>query len=146
MEVNDAAQESKLSELAKALVENASPAERDAIEKWAMRLLDIRNSDRSSFAKAKEAISVTAYSRVVWPIVRSAAGRLKEFGWDKSTGHTRVLMVVGGAAVAVFGMQGAGIAALGSAIGLPLFVVLGGGAVLASVLVEEVRKRRGDGN
>ena len=37
--------------------------------------------------------------------------------------------------------QGAGIAALGGAIGVPLFVVFGAGGALAGVIIDEVRKK-----
>jgi hypothetical protein len=38
--------------------------------------------------------------------------------------------------------QGAGIAALGGAIGLPLWVVFGAGGAFLGVLIEEIRKSR----
>ena len=53
---------------------------------------------------------------------------------------------LGGAAVglAVFGGQGAGIAALGTAIGVPLWVVFGAGAAFLGVLYEEIADKKPD--
>ena len=44
--------------------------------------------------------------------------------------------------IALFGGQGAGIAALGAAIGVPLWVVFGAGAAFAGVLYEEITGKR----
>ena len=43
--------------------------------------------------------------------------------------------------IAAFGAQGAGVAALGTAIGVPLWVISGAGASLAGVLLEELKRR-----
>ena len=43
--------------------------------------------------------------------------------------------------IALFGSQSAGIAALGTAIGVPLWVVLGAGAAFANSLIEELKRR-----
>jgi hypothetical protein len=45
--------------------------------------------------------------------------------------------------VAIFGGQGAGIAALGTAIGVPLWAVLGSGAAFADVIIEEFGRKGG---
>ncbi|OCC02401.1 hypothetical protein BA190_24055 [Labrys sp. WJW] len=49
-----------------------------------------------------------------------------------------------GAGLAFFGTQGAGIAALGTAAGVPLWVVPGAGSMFAKTLHEELTKRKGD--
>ena len=73
--------------------------------------------------------------------MKIAALKIKEAGWDNRSATAR--FGLGGAAVglALFGSQGAGIAALGTAIGVPLWVVLGGGAAFANWLVEELSRR-----
>jgi len=55
-------------------------------------------------------------------------------------------MGLGGAAVglALFGTQGAGIAALGTAIGVPLWVVFGAGAAFLGVLYDEITRKAVD--
>jgi hypothetical protein len=63
---------------------------------------------------------------------------MKRLAWDDRGLNVRLGM--GGAAVgiALFGGQGAGIAALGTAIGVPLWVVFGAGAAFLGVLYEEI--------
>ena len=125
-----------------AVVDRATTLERDALLAWARKLLEIRASSETAFSKAKQAVLSTAASPVIWPIVKTLAAELRHLGWDDQglTGR----MTVGGAATAflTIGSQGASIAALGTAVGVPLWVVLAGGSGLAAHLIETIVKRR----
>lgn len=124
------------------IAETALPDERTAILAWASDLLNIQASDRSKLSKARAGISVTLANKVVWPAVKIAARKTKQIGWDNRSRTAR--LGIGGAAIgmAVFGTQNAGIAALGTAVGVPLWVVSGAGVSFANVLIEEVTRRR----
>lgn len=70
---------------------------------------------------------------------------LKRLGWDERGLKGR--LGVGGAATGLllFGSQGAGIAALGTAFAVPLWVVFGAGATFIGVLYDEITsKKSGD--
>lgn len=129
-------------EVAVFVVATAAESDLDAIRNWASRLLEIRSTDRATLEKAKAAIALTAKSKVVWPVVKIIAKQAKRVGWDDRSKTAR--LGLGGAAVGavVFGSKSAGIAALGTAIGVPLWVVLGAGASFANVLVEEIARRK----
>ncbi|WP_336810715.1 hypothetical protein [Bosea sp. MMO-172] len=133
---------SKQRQVAAFVAEAATPSDLDAIRTWAGKLLDIRASSTSKLAKAKAAVSLTASSKVVWPVAKMVAKEAKRIGWDDRSKTAR--LGLGGAAVgaAVFGGKSAGIAALGTAVGVPLWVVLGAGASFANVLIEEVTRRK----
>jgi hypothetical protein len=120
----------------------AEPTDLDAISVWARKLLEIRSSPLTKLEKAKAAVSLTASSKVVWPVAKIVAKEAKRIGWDDRSKTAR--LGLGGAAIgaAVFGGKSAGIAALGTAIGVPLWVVLGAGASFANVLIEEVTRRK----
>jgi hypothetical protein len=45
--------------------------------------------------------------------------------------------------LAAFGSQGAGVAALGTAVGVPLWVISGAGASMAGVLLDELKRKKG---
>lgn len=60
--------------------------------------------------------------------------------WDERGTKSRFGIAGAGVGLAVFGTKGAGIAALGGAIGVPLWIVLGAGAYFAPVLIEELKK------
>jgi hypothetical protein len=72
------------------------------------------------------------------------AKSLKTAAWDKRGLPARLALSAAIAGVLFFGGQGAGIAALGSAIGLPLWVVFGAGGAFLGVLYEEITGKKPD--
>lgn len=131
-------------QLAVRIAATANAAEREAIRIWIQRLLSINQSGLPVVQKAKHAIAVTAESQVVWPSVKMIAREMKRFAWDDRS--VKIRFGLGGAAIAAlaFGGQGAGIAALGTAVGVPLWVVFGAGATFLGVLYEEIVRPRDD--
>ncbi|MBK6629996.1 MAG: hypothetical protein IPG33_02535 [Betaproteobacteria bacterium] len=129
-------------QLAVRIASAANAEEKEAIRLWIERLLEIRASDLPATLKAKQAIAVTSNSRVVVPTVKMIARETKRLAWDERGLKGR--LAVGGAAVgvALFGGQGAGIAALGTAIGVPLWVVFGAGAAFLGMLYEEITGKK----
>ena len=131
-------------QLATLITDTASPSELLALRAWANELLDIRSPDLPKSKKAKAAIGATLKSRVVWATMKIIALKTKQVGWDNRSRTGRLGVAGAAAGIALFGTQSAGIAALGTAIGVPLWVVLGAGASFANVLIEEIG-RRGSG-
>jgi hypothetical protein len=152
-------------QLAKRIIENASPEEKEALGVWANQLLAIERSNYPSVTKAKAAIQLTARSNVVLPAIqiiaremkldkfdvsklklsssRQALNSIRQF-WDDRSLPAKLGIGASTVALALFGSQGAGIAALGTAIGVPLWVVFGAGAAFAGVLYEEVTGKKPD--
>lgn len=128
-------------QLATLIAETASTSDLLAIRTWANQLLDIRSSDLSKSKKAKAAIGATLKSSVVWPTMKIIGLKTKQVGWDNRSRTGRLGVAGAAAGIALFGSQSAGIAALGTAIGVPLWVVLGAGASFANVLIEEIGRR-----
>jgi len=123
------------------IAEAASPGEREALLYWMIQLLHIRDSKVSSIQKAKQAVLLTIRSEVTWPVVKMLAAELKRVGWNERTTKGRAGLLTAGGALAIFGSQGAGIAALGTAIGVPLWIVLGAGAYFATGFIQELIER-----
>ena len=92
-------------------------------------LLSTYNSKLPSTAKFKQALALTGKA-------------LKELGWDNRglSGRLGIATAIGTALI--FGGQGAGIAALGTAIGVPLWVVFGAGAAFLGEIYERFTGRR----
>src|SRR5690606_15189222 len=67
---------------------------------------------------------------------------VKELGWDNRGLSGRLGIATAIATVVVFGGQGAGIAALGTAIGVPLWVVFGAGAAFLGEVYEKFTGKR----
>jgi len=139
-------QDTRHTQLAVIIADNASPDERIALRVWASKLLDIRHGNLSALQKAKAGIATTIASKVIWPTLKIVARKTKDIGWDSRSRTARLGIGGVAAGIALFGGQSAGIAALGTAIGVPLWVVLGAGASFANVLIEEVTRRSPHGS
>lgn len=115
---------------------SASTDEREALTTWLHALVEVRDSDRTAAGKAVEAVRCTVASKAVWPVVKAFAVDLKRIGWDERSSKWRAFLGGSGAGLILFGSQGAGVAALGGAIGVPLWLVLGGGAAVLDALLD----------
>ncbi len=58
--------------------------------------------------------------------------------WKSANWAKRIALVGGGIGLAIGGSQSAGIAALGGAIGVPLFLVTAGGGALIGLIIESL--------
>ena len=92
-------------------------------------LVNTYNSKLPNIAKLKQAAVLTGKA-------------LKELGWDNRglSGRLGIATAIG--TVVIFGGQGAGIAALGTAIGVPLWVVFGAGAAFLGEIYERFTGKR----
>lgn len=120
----------------------STSSEKDALRIWIERLLELRASNLPDLRKAKEAISITASSGIIRPTVKLIARETKRVTWDERGVKGRMGIVGAVAGLAMFGGQGAGIAALGTAIGVPLWVVFGAGATFVGALYEEITGKK----
>lgn len=131
-------------QLAISVVRDATAADREALRVWAGALLDLRSENLSVTAKAKEAVRITSRAKVVWPLLKSVSKQVRKHGWENRSTSQRLGIGAAGTALALFGPANAGIAALGGAVAVPLWVVFGAGAMFARHLYEEIaRQQRG---
>ena len=128
----------KHKQLATKLVENSSVSERVALHIWAGSLIELRERDMPVLAKAKEAVGITLKAKLVWPVLKAVSRQIKQHGWENRTISQRFGIATAGTAFAVFGGSNAGIAALGGAVAVPLWVVFGAGAMFARHLYEQL--------
>lgn len=126
-------------EIGKAIVVATKHEDLDALRSWAQTMLDIKGSNAPAFQKAKRAIAASADRKVLAPIMQIAWREMKRIGWEERSLPAR--MGAAAAALTLSG-QGAGIAALGGAIGVPLFVVFGAGGALAGVIIDEIKREK----
>ena len=129
-------------ELALKVANDASAEEREKLALWLEGLLEIKNADLSPYNKSREAISFTAKQKVVLPLIRSIARLVKKHLWDSRGAKGRFGLIGAGVGVMFFSGQSAGIAALGGAVGLPLWIVFGAGGAFAGVLLEELSAKK----
>ncbi len=112
----------------------ASADEREVLRSWVQSSLNIVSSDISSLAKLKSVIKITASNKVLWPTIKVISRAIKRYGWDNRSAKMRRFYAAGALTLATVGGQSAGIAALGGAIAVPLWVVFGAGAAFLPVL------------
>ena len=128
-------------DIAREIVVAAKPEQLDALQAWAQAMLKIKASDMSALQKAKAAILASTDRKALAPLLQVGWREVKRVGWTER--GLPAGMAIGGAVGALtLSGQGAGIAALGGAIGLPLFVVFGAGGALAGVIIDEIRKKK----
>ena len=121
-------------QLATAYLDQASGEERAALLLWATQLIATRQSNLPVLEKAKSAIRLTIASGAILPFVKFLGSEIKRVGWDQRGLPERLALSAAAAAALAFSGQGAGIAALGGAIGVPLWVVFGAGGSCCCLL------------
>jgi hypothetical protein len=150
--------------LARRIAKSATDAEKVLLISWLESLLAIKHSNLGAMKKGKQALEVTAGSKVIFPILKTIAletglsqfdakdikfsslGDVRKYlqkVWADRSLPAKMGISVGTLALIFFGSQGAGIAALGSAIAVPLWIVFGAGATFATVLYEEIKRKKG---
>ena len=133
--------DSQARKLAIAVVDQASILERQVLLNWAQQLVAIRDSNLSAMEKAKASISATVESKAIWPFLNVIGRELKRLGWDERGFAARIGLSAAALALLIPGKGAAGIAALGGAIGVPLWVVFGAGGAFVGVIVQEINKQ-----
>ena len=136
--------EIKTKELAiiKSIVKTASDSEKEALSNWANGLLEIRNSDLPNKLKATKAIQLTRDSKIVLPIIKKLSKELKRISWDERSWRMRIGLSASVGALLTLGNATGGFAAMGTAIAVPLWIVLGGGSIIATSFIEEIIKSK----
>ena len=135
------ADQTRAARLASIIYEGATSQERDAIYDWLRSLNAIARGNESTFEKARRAIEETWQRQVIWPIVKLVGGEVKRHAWDDRGPSARIAGVGVLAALAIGGSEaGAGIAALGTAVGVPLWIVFAAGGSLAGTLLAEIQR------
>ena len=135
----------KQREVARTLARGMSSDERAALAAYVDELSRIRTRKAHPMVKAKHAWAATLSSEVTWPVARTILDEIKRYAWDERGIKGRAGIASSVAALAVFGSQGAGIAALGGAIGVPLWLVFGAGGAFLAGLYEELNKEGSGG-
>jgi hypothetical protein len=117
---------------------HSSESDRELLKHWAQQLLEIRSSHCSTYEKACRAIEVSVNSKAIWPFVKMVSSEVKRLGWDERGLRARIALAMLGPAALLVSSQGASIAALGGALGVPLWIVFGAGGAFAGVIIEEI--------
>lgn len=127
--------------LARRVVARLDDEERTAVLAWLQSLLELRSARLPLRRKIRKALARTETRSVVSALSR-IGGPLKDLAWDDRTWASRFGLSAAAVAALTTTGQGAGIALLGTAIGVPLWVVIGAGGSFAGILIDELTAAR----
>lgn len=113
--------------------------QRERFVAWGRELLAIRDADGPAKWKAVQAVQATRRAKVIVPTLNAIVANGKDVLWDDRSWSARLALGAAAGVVVTSGGQGAGIAALGTAIGVPLWVVFGAGGAFVGMLVDELQ-------
>ena len=131
------------------LLARMDPLAQDRLASWLRSLVALRRAPLSPKEKwaaiRKELKEVT----VLLPIVGAMGEAVKEHVWDDRTWGFRLAGGAAAVTAATVGGKKAGLAMLGTAVAVPLWVVFGAGAAFAGLIIDELegmldRRRAGD--
>lgn len=91
---------------------------------------------KEKFARLREISS----AKPVVVVLKAVARLLKSKAWDNQSWARRLGIAGLAAGVASFGLEGAGIVALGGGIGVPLALLSTAGATFLGVVIDELKK------
>lgn len=127
------------------ILANITRDEALALHAWATGLLTLRNSRKSTREKLQTIIRLTKEAPVLFPLIKKIALELKQTGWDERSWESRLGMGVALWATLLIAKAGVGIALLGGAIAVPLWIVFGSGDTFVKMLISELKKRMPQG-
>jgi hypothetical protein len=113
--------------IVRAVDQQLDVAQRQKVLSWAQALLDIRTGRGSARSKAIAAIDVTRHSGLIGELLERMIAMASEAGWKNRGWPARLGLGAALGTVVTVGTGNAGIAALGGAVGVPLWIVLGAG-------------------
>lgn len=148
MNTDTAPRQERAVEIVRSVVADVKDDERAALLAWARELLRVRESSLPVVRKARLALRATATAEVAKPLVqvlgrqgKTLGIRTKQLVWDDPGWIARTGLAGVAVGALFFGGEGAGIAAFGGAIGVPLWLVLGAGGVVLGALIEELSRQ-----
>jgi len=91
-----------------------------------------------------DSIDLTADKQVLGVLTKGSGRLLAKHAWKDRSWRGRIGLSAAALATLVTAGQGAAVAVLGSAVGVPLWIVFGSGGSFAAALLEEIGRVRGE--
>lgn len=140
--VNDPVGDNEHGKVVRAVVAELDPAQREVLADYMAALILLRHSELPNQTRVMDAIDLTADRQVLGVLTKGSGRLLAKHAWRDRSWLTRIGLSAAAIASILTAGQGAGIALLGTAVGVPLWIVFGSGGEFASELVDEVARGR----
>ena len=128
--------------LARAVVAELDPAQREVLADYMASLILLRQQDLPAQTKVLDSIDLTADKQVLGVLTKGSGRLLAKHAWRVRSWAARFGLSAAALASILTAGQGAGIALLGTAVGVPLWIVFGAGGSFAGALIDEVARSR----
>jgi len=130
----------KEKELIENEIQNLNQVEKQNLLDWAIQVKDIQ--DNKSLTKKQKIYNLRKLNnkRAFFNSIQLIQSYFST-KWKKANLPTKFTLIGGGAGLLIAGSQGAGIAALGGAIGIPFFLITAGGGALIGTLIDNLKNK-----
>jgi len=128
--------------LARAVVAELDPAQREVLADYMASLILLRQRELPAQTKVLDSIDLTADRQVLGVLTKGSGRLLAKHAWKDRSWAARIGLSAAALASILTAGQGAGIALLGTAVGVPLWIVFGAGGTFAGALIDEVARSR----
>jgi hypothetical protein len=126
------------SKIARAVVRELDPEQRKVLAEYTASLVLLRAKDLPTQTKVLDSIDLTADPKVLGVLTKGSGRLLAKHAWKDRSWPARIGLSAAALASILTAGQGAGIALLGTAIGVPLWIVFGSGGAFAGELLDEI--------
>ena len=133
------------SKVARAVVRELDPEQRKVLAGYTASLVLLRAKDLPTQTKVLDSIDLTADPQVLGVLTKGSGRLLAKHAWKDRSWPARIGLSAAALASILTAGQGAGIALLGTAIGVPLWIVFGSGGAFAGELLDEIDRARAEG-
>jgi hypothetical protein len=133
------------SKVARAVVRELDPEQRKVLAEYTASLVLLRATDLPTQTKVLDSIDLTADPKVLGVLTKGSGRLLAKHAWKDRSWPARIGLSAAALASILTAGQGAGIALLGTAIGVPLWIVFGSGGAFAGELLDEIDRVRAGG-
>ena len=141
----DSAGKDEHSKVARAVVRELDPEQRKVLAEYTASLVLLRAKDLPTQTKVLDSIDLTADPKVLGVLTKGSGRLLAKHAWKDRSWPGRIGLSAAALASILTAGQGAGIALLGTAIGVPLWIVFGSGGAFAGELLDEIERARAGG-
>jgi hypothetical protein len=128
-----------VADAARPLLNRLTGDEKRQMLNWFRMLVELRNAPLTRREKARSIARSWSEVGIVLPILREIGRIIKERVWDGRSWSFRLSVGAAAITVSTVGGKKAGLALLGTAVAVPLWVVFGAGAAFAGLIIQELQ-------
>lgn len=128
-------------ELIKKELKNLNQEEKNNLLNWAIQVREIQQNNNLTKKEKIYNLRLLNNKKAFFNSIKLIQ-TFFSMKWKKASWSTRLALIGGSAGLLIAGSQGAGIAALGGAIGIPFFLVTAAGGALIGTIINNLNNNK----